>query len=632
MPKSLATYVDFLQTIGLDLATLQPNSDGTIRPQFDDSIRSLSLNDLPYLAIETDDLALESPALRMGQTIGQGGMGVVKSAHQVALQRQVAVKLIRADRDEAKTRMELLREAWITGRVAHPNVVPIYALGKGDDGQPVFVMKEIEGVPWSHILRDPTGDGAPERAATDPLGFHLDVLMNVCDAVHFAHSRGIVHRDLKPDNVMIGAFGEVYVLDWGIAVAIEDIPGMALPRCSDVRGVSGTPAYMAPEMATADGSRIGPRSDVFLLGAILHQIVTGRPRHPGSTAQEMLVNAYHCQPPRFESGVPQELQELIAAATAAEPAERPATSEDLRLAIARFLEHRVSVQLLEEARERWAQLQPLLHEADTDPTHIAALSLEIRFAYKHALVAWAGNTEAHRGLEEILGRMAAYEIGRDNRDAAAALIAQLPEQKQDSLRHQLDDLDKRLALKSADSQALEDLRYQRDLAVGARPRAALAMALGIASMIAGFAAAYLDDGGYIVVDHLFIVKAFVAFFVVDLIASFILWKHFEENEASRQQNYSLLLAFALNILMFLGAWKMNIPFEAALAVAACMGGLCAYMLAILMHVRFKLAGMAYVVTSAAIVFFPGYALQSFGIGNFVAFCILAVFWSRRAES
>jgi len=626
--ESLATYAQHLQTIGLDLASLHVDSDGTIMPQFDDSIESLSLNDLPYLAIEADGAQLDSPALRMGQTIGQGGMGVVKSAQQIALQRRVAVKLVRADKDEAKTRMELLREAWITGRVAHPNVVPIYSLGRGDHGQPIFVMKEIEGVPWTHVLHNPKVKGAPERAAKDPLGFHLDVLMSVCDAVHFAHSRSILHRDLKPDNIMIGAFGEVYVLDWGIAVAIEEIPGMQLPRAENIRSVSGTPAYMAPEMASAEGPQIGPRSDVFLLGAILHEIVTGRHRHGGTTVQEMLVNAYHCEAASFDDSVPLELQELVNRATAKNPERRPVTAESFRLAIALFLEHRVSVQLNVEARERWARLEPMLDDKGADPTEINALSVEARFGYKHALVAWAGNTEARQGLERVLGRMAEYEISRDNRDAAAALIAQLPDQA--SLAHRLEDLDKRIAAKSGDSQALEDLRRERDLGVGAIPRALFGVMLGLATLISSFAAVWLDGNGYITLNHIFLVKGFLAFFFVDLVASLILWKHFDNNLASRQQNYSLILAFALNTLMFLGAWKMGVPFEAALAIASFMGALIVYMLALLLHVRFKYAGMAYLATAAAIVFFPGYAMQLFGTGNFVAFCILAAFWSHRA--
>ncbi len=620
------TYAEHLQTIGLDLATIRMDADGTIMPQKDDSLESLSLSNLPYLAIQTE--GVESPALRMGTTIGQGGMGIVKAASQLALQRQVAVKLVRPDKDGPKARIELLREAWITGRVAHPNVVPIYSLGRGDNGQPVFVMKAIEGIPWTHVLHDPSIDGAPDRAAADPLGFHLDVLMDVCDAVHFAHSRGIIHRDLKPDNVMIGAFGEVYVLDWGIAVAVDAIEGMLLPMAGDVRCVSGTPAYMAPEMAAADGTLIGPRSDVFLLGAVLHQIVTGRHRNGGTTVQEMLVSAFHCEPPSFDGSVPVELQDLIGTATAASPDDRPESAEEFRLAIAEFLAHRVSVQLLAEARQRWEILEPLIHDVDSDATEIAALGVEARFAYKHALVAWPGNTEAREGLEQVLGCMAQYEISRDNRDAAAALIAQLPDPQ--SLHHRLEDLDRRLAARSQDSEALENLRYERDLGVGARARAIFGITLGLGSMLGSFLAAYLDKAGYGTLDHLDMVKALVVFLVVDVFVSLAMRKHLEENEVSRQQNYSLMLAIGLNIATFLGAWKMGVPFPAALATVCFMGAMALYMLAITMHRRFKHAGLAYLLAATAIAFFPGYGMELFGIGNFVGFAILAVFWSFRA--
>jgi eukaryotic-like serine/threonine-protein kinase len=150
-------------------------------------------------------------------------MGKVFSAEQVALGREVVVKILKEDSKEESTDM-LLREAMIAGRLEHPNVVPVYLLGRSASGEPIFVMRRIDGVSWASVLRDVNTAPGMFAGIRDPLEFHLDVFLEVCDAVQFAHSRGILHRDLKPSHVMLGAFREVYVVDWGLAVSLGDDP------------------------------------------------------------------------------------------------------------------------------------------------------------------------------------------------------------------------------------------------------------------------------------------------------------------------------------------------------------------------------------------------------------------------
>jgi len=187
-------------------------------------------------------------------TIGEGGMGVVHLATQATLGRHVAVKTLRKGAGDEEAALRILREAWVTGALEHPNVVPVHDVGVDASGAPVIVMKRIEGRVWSHLMRD--GAEITRRfGATDPLEWNLRTLVSVCNAVHFAHSRGILHRDLKPDNVMIGEFGEVYVLDWGIAVSLKDDPSGRLPCASQATDIAGTPHYMAPEMLLGDPQR-----------------------------------------------------------------------------------------------------------------------------------------------------------------------------------------------------------------------------------------------------------------------------------------------------------------------------------------------------------------------------------------
>jgi len=207
-------------------------------------------------------------------TLGEGGMGVVHLATQRTLGRQVAVKTLRKGAGDEQAALRIVREAWITGALEHPNVVPVHDVGVDASGAPVIVMKRIEGRPWSHYLRDAAAV-AKRFAAADLVEWNLRTLANVCNAMHFAHARGILHRDLKPDNVMIGEFGEVYVLDWGIAVSLADDGTGRFPLASQATDIAGTPHYMAPEMLLGDPTMLSPRTDVYLLGAMLYEIFTG---------------------------------------------------------------------------------------------------------------------------------------------------------------------------------------------------------------------------------------------------------------------------------------------------------------------------------------------------------------------
>src|SRR4029079_14794763 len=146
---------------------------------------------------------------------------------------------------------DLLREAWITGAIEHPNVVPVHHVALDDDGSPVVVMKRISGAAWSELIED--ADEVFRRfGASDLLEWNVGILMQVLNAVRFAHSRGILHRDLKPANVMIGEFGEVYLVDWGIAVSLRDDGSGRLPLAANATEPAGAPVYNGP-------GEVGPR-------------------------------------------------------------------------------------------------------------------------------------------------------------------------------------------------------------------------------------------------------------------------------------------------------------------------------------------------------------------------------------
>jgi predicted Ser/Thr protein kinase len=210
-------------------------------------------------------------------SIGSGGMGLVMRASQTALTRAVAVKVLRPEISKPKTLEQFQAEAHCTAYLEHPNIVPVY-----DAGHNFLVMKCLDGRTLSSMLAVPRAQ---------PLTSLVMILIKVCDAVAFAHSRGIIHRDIKPDNVMVGRFGEVVLMDWGLALQINPPPD-GIPRARTIKDVeviwAGTPGYMAPEIARTDAANIGFHTDVFLLGATLYHCLTGRIPFKAKTAKEAL--------------------------------------------------------------------------------------------------------------------------------------------------------------------------------------------------------------------------------------------------------------------------------------------------------------------------------------------------------
>lgn len=409
--------------------------------------------------------------------LGEGGMGQVLLARQAALGRDVAIKVPRPDASPCAVQA-LVQEARTTGALEHPGVIPVYALASDLSGRPALVMKRVEGVPWSSLLSGavPAWAKRGERDA-GRLETHVDILVQVCNAVAFAHRRGVLHRDLKPENVLVGEFGEVYVADWGVAAA-KLAPGEAAPEPALV----GTPCYFAPEMVTGDDARMDERTDVFLLGATLYEVLAGRPPWDSRDLFEVCAAAWECLPPPVPEGTPQELLAICRKAMAALPKARYPQVVDLRDALAGFLRHRGSAKLAEASGERLAAARAALAaQGAGQGGALYSMLSECRFGFTEALREWPENEAARRGLRECLEVAARHEVQRGNAAAARALVRELgqaPEDLEAAVRA-LEDSDSR---RHASAERLRSLSVELDPRVSMRQRklffGALAVAVG----------------------------------------------------------------------------------------------------------------------------------------------------------
>jgi len=373
---------------------------------------ALEAIELPRLSLAPAAHVDSGPAtdLTMLAPLGEGGSGNVYLARQASLDRMVAIKMLREGADESGT--TLVSEARVAARVEHPNVVPIYQLGQGPSGSPVLVMKHIRGVSWLDLARDPDhplwARLAPGRR--EHLLVHLEILLAVCNAVDAAHRDGILHRDIKPSNVMIAGPGEVYLMDWGIAVDRH----APLHR----RSVVGTPAYMPPEMLSGDVADLDERADVFMLGASLHYILTGTFRNPGATNEEAFAALRALAPYAYGHGVPEELGAICNRATAADRDQRFASVGELREALQSFIDHHASFEMLERARDVIDALERA-PRADTDAARRAD---EARLELHGALVAWPDNPLAQAQLERLRRLQVEIELAREHAAAARAIL------------------------------------------------------------------------------------------------------------------------------------------------------------------------------------------------------------------
>ncbi len=381
------------------------------------------------------------PGYELLGEVGRGGMGVVYRARDLRLAREVAVKLLRQDYPaDSAACARFLAEAQVTGQLQHPGVPAVHELGRLPDGRPFLAMKLVRGRTLHDLLRE-RSDPGHER------GRFVAAFEQVCQAVGYAHAHRVIHRDLKPGNVMVGAFGEVQVMDWGLAkvlpaegapevaadelrlaetlpvvTAIETPPGA--DSATRTGAVLGTPAYMPPEQAGGEVRKLDARSDVFGLGAILCQILTGLPPYQGKDVHEVRLRAVRGDLrealTRLDGcGAEPDLVALCKRCLAFRQEDRPADGQAVAQEVARLraaAEERARRAELEraEALVREAEQRKRRRQLLTAATVVAAVLVAGIVGTTFGLVRARDAAEAERRAnEQAQGRLKQVEKGND---------------------------------------------------------------------------------------------------------------------------------------------------------------------------------------------------------------------------
>lgn len=340
----------------------------------------------------------DAPDYELLNQIGEGGMGVVYAARQSSIARTVAIKMLKAGTtDGADQRDKFISEAVVTGELDHPNIVPIYDLGSNDRGALFYSMKHVQGTPWEDVLT--------ERSLDE----NLNILLRVADALAFAHARGVVHRDLKPENVMLGEFGEVLVMDWGLARVTQHFPNAK--SIHQTASLGGTPAYMAPEMARGPAENIDHTSDIYLLGAMLYELIGGKPPHSGRDVMQCLMAAAQnvIDPIDYRG----ELLDIALKAMSTERSDRYQSVKDFQAAVRVYLSHSESLVLTSHAEH---------HLADARQDSDYKLFARALYGFGESLALWPENSKARQLQTETEVDYATLALANGDLDLAESLL------------------------------------------------------------------------------------------------------------------------------------------------------------------------------------------------------------------
>jgi len=590
--------------------------------------------------VVSEGLLTETPDLSVTGILGEGGSGQVLLAYQRSMGREVAVKVPRDS--EPWFAPTLLAEGRLAGRIEHPNVIPIYALGRSAQGAPILVMKRMRGATWEALMREPghavwdrfnrldekPGVVSPAPTASDYLEHNLSILLAVVQGISAAHRGGVVHRDVKPANVLVAGPDDVCVIDWGLALDLRDPRGAT--------NLVGTPAFMAPEMLGsrhADGA-VGERTDVYELGATLHFILTGRHRNQGATTDAIL-EALRMPSTVDLAEAPVALANIVKRATHFDPRERYPSAASFGDAIRAWLEQRSAERIARSADERLDQLSTGLSDyrlASASAQKPARAQLDrlasaCRASIEDALALVPDLAQAKSARLRYLELWVSHLLDRNDVESARAELETAP--------GFVPELEARLVRIENDAAArlsrLHSLEQDLDLRPAARARKRFfLMAIGYAVTIFGLA--------FGILPRVVSVEALEAYspLVFSLVSNALFWgviyygrKRLMLNAASRHIMawvavvLGFFLVHRLSVLVFGG-----VPVQRAFATEILTTAVMTTYATFAMSRRFWPAPLLNLTGYCCALAWPEYAPQLFGISSIAMLIVAARVWGQ----
>lgn len=383
--------------------------------------------------------------------LGEGGMGIVFEGQQRYPNRPVAIK--RLKKRNALLEEFLRREAMITGRLAHPNIIPVHILKPRGPLGPEVVMPLLKGKTLLDLL----------EFGNIPLREALSILDQVCNGLRYAHEHNIIHRDIKPENIIVGSYGEVYLVDWGIALDKND--------CEHVKAqMVGTPAYMPPEMLTGRPDDVTVQTDIYLLGATLHHILTGEARHKGETLQETMTNIKNSQDSVYPEHIFSELGHLANQCCASNRQMRPKSVADFQHSLTESINHWDIMQLISKGEKTLNKLKSTKTTTEAYP-----IFLETRGLFVQASQSWPQATSPKKGLISALEYMIERSLYERTHKTAQTLCRELVQHAPNHPRHE--EFQKSIQNQEQDFAYLQKNAQDNDLSISRNSRVKLAQLL-----------------------------------------------------------------------------------------------------------------------------------------------------------
>ena len=369
--------------------------------------------DSPAREAQTPGEKSEGPRYQIGETLGEGGMAVVQLATDTQLKRPVAVKRLRSElANVEEVRQRFIDEAEILAGLDHPGTTPVFEAGSLPDGDCFYAMKRVSGRTLRELLSERTSADILDRGVR---AHFVEIFIRACQTVASAHDRGVIHRDLKPENIMVDDLGAVYVMDWGLAKRlVEEDADASDSQRTHLGVVMGTPAYMSPEQAAGHSADSDRQADVFSLGVMLYEILTGVNPFKGKTALDSMKGVmYHePDPPRQRnSRIDRTVSAITMKALAKDPFRRYPSAHELAEDVRRYREY-LPVSAIEprlvDRVANWSRRRPRLVAIGVTLAAVAValmLGAALQASVENARVA-----RAYQHIEEIEGNLEKIEI------------------------------------------------------------------------------------------------------------------------------------------------------------------------------------------------------------------------------